>query len=306
MDALSGHEGLVKPNMQTVLITGASGFIARHLAVVLRDAGWRVIGTSRQDASLAGFDGIYRKRLGDLLAEVFAQEMVDVVVHTALDAGSGAYETNVEGTTRWLREAATAGVGTQIFLSSLSADAQALSDYGRAKYALEQRFLAAGQIVFRLGVVVGDGGMFARMVDSVRRSPVVPLLDNGTQLIYVLGIDLLCAVVRDMIALDGQGLHGRAWNLQQPTPYPLREVLQAICAAYNLRRVLLPLPARPLVVLLQLFEKQALVRLPITSVNVQGLIQQGRREFPSDFARFGYAEEPLTTLIARAARHISQ
>lgn len=291
--------------MQTVLITGAGGFIARHLAVVLRAVGWRVIGTSRQDAPPAGFDRIYRRRLGDSLADVFVAEKVNAAVHTALDTSSSAYETNLEGTTRWLREAATAGAGTQIFLSSLSADAQALSDYGRAKHALEQRFLAAGQLVFRLGVVVGDGGMFARMVDSVRRSPVVPLLDNGAQLIYVQGIDFLCSVIRDTLASEGQGLRGRAWNLQQPTPYPLREVIRAICAAHNLHRVLLPLPAQPLVGLLRLFEKQALIRLPITSVNVQGLIQQGRREFPSDFARFGYPEEPLSALVARAARQIS-
>lgn len=291
--------------MQTVLITGAGGFIARHLAVALRQVGWHVIGTSRQDASPAGFDRIYRRRLDDSLTEVFAQDAVDAVVHTALDTGSSAYETNVEGTTRWLEEAAAAGVGTQVFLSSLSADARALSEYGRAKYVLEQRFLAADQIVFRLGVVVGDGGMFGRMVDSVRRSPVVPLLDNGAQLIYVLGIDFLCSVIRDTLTSEGQGLRGRAWNLQQPTPYPLREVIRAICAAYSLHRVLLPLPAQPLVGLLRLFEKQALIRLPITSVNVQGLIQQGRREFPSDFARFGHPEEPLSALVARAARQIS-
>ncbi len=292
--------------MGTVLITGARGFIARHAAKVLRDAGWRVLGTSRDDASVPGFERVYRRRLGESLADILAGEAVDAVVHTALDAGSAAYAINVEGTTRWLTEADAAGVGTQILLSSLSADARALADYGRAKYALEQRFLAANQIVFRLGVVVGDGGMFARMVESVRRYPVVPLLDNGAQLIYVLGIDFLCAVLRDTIASAGEGRRGRAWNLQQPTPYPLREVIEAILAAYGLRRVLVPLPARPLVGLLRLFEKQALVRLPITSVNVQGLIQQGRREFHSDFAQFGYAEEPLAVLIGRAARSSSR
>lgn len=292
--------------MPTVLITGANGFIARHLAAELHHAGWRVLGTSRRDAPATGFDRIYPRRLGDSLEAVFAEEKVAAVVHAALDAGSAAYATNVEGTARWLAEAAAAGVGTQILLSSLSADAQALSDYGRAKYALEQRFLAADQIVFRLGVVVGDGGMFGRMVDSVRRYPVVPLLDGGAQLIYVLGIDFLCAVLRDTIFSAGQGLRGRAWNLQQPTPYPLREVTRVICAVHGLHRIFLPLPARPLIGLLQIFEKQAVVRLPITSVNLLGLIQQGRRKFPSDFARFGYAEEPLTALVARAARPTSQ
>lgn len=258
----------------------------------------RVIGTSRHEQQVPGFDRVDAARLGDSLANVLAVERIDAVVHTALDP---AYDVNVNGTTRWLEEAAAAGVGMQILLSSLSADANALADYGRAKHALEERFLAANQVVFRLGVVVGNGGMFARMVDSARRYPIVPLLDNGAQLIYVLGIDRLCAVLRDCILSGGKELRGRAWNLQQPTPYPLRDVIRAIVKGYGLRRALLPLPARPMVGLLQLIEKQALIRLPVTSTNVKGLIQQGRREFPSDLARFGYPEESLTELIKRAA-----
>ncbi len=288
--------------MTTALITGARGFIARHLAPVLQAAGLRVIGVSRQAGPLPGCAVVHAAALGDSLAQVFAGERVDAVIHTALDGGSHAYQTNVEGTRRWLAEAQAAGVTTQVLLSSLSADADARADYGRAKYALEQDFLAAGQIVFRMGVVVGDGGMFARMVESTRRYPFVPLLDGGQQLIYVLGIDFLCEVLRDTVQSGGTELHGRAWNLQQPTPYPLAEVITAITAAYGFRRLLLPLPAQPLVGLLRLFEKQAFVRLPVTSTNVEGLIQQGRRVIPSDFARFGYPEESLDELIRRA-RH---
>lgn len=288
--------------MTTVLVTGARGFIARHLAPVLQEADVRVVGVSRQTGPLPGCDVVHAAALGDSLAPVFAGERVDAVIHTALDSRSHAYETNVEGTRRWLAEAQAAEVTTQVLLSSLSADAGARADYGRAKYALEQDFLAAGQIVFRLGVVIGDGGMFARMVDSTRRYPFVPLLDGGKQLIYVLGIDFLCRVLRDTALSGGAGLQGRAWNLQQPTPHPLSEVIAAISAAYGFRRLLLPLPARPMVGLLRLFEKQALVRLPVTSTNVEGLIQQGRRVIPSDFARFGYAEESLEELV-RKARH---
>ncbi len=292
--------------MTTALITGARGFIARHLAPVLQEAGVRVVGVSRQAGPLPGCAVVYAAALGDSLAPVFAGERVDAVIHTALDSRSHAYETNVEGTRRWLAEGQAAGqpagVMTQVLLSSLSADAGARADYGRAKYALEQDFLAAGQIVFRLGVVIGDGGMFARMVESTRRYPFVPLLDGGQQLIYVLGIDFLCRVLRDTVLSGGAGLQGRGWNLQQPTPHPLSEVIAAISAAYGFRRLRLPLPARPMVGLLRLFEKQGLVRLPVTSTNVEGLIQQGRRVIPSDFTRFGYAEESLEELI-RKARH---
>ena len=96
-------------------------------------------------------------------------------------------------------------MGLQILLSTLSAEAEALSDYGRAKWALEQRFAAAGEVAFRLGVVVGDGGMYARIRSSATRLPVTPLLDGGRQLLYVVGIDTLCAVLRAVIVSNGAG-----------------------------------------------------------------------------------------------------
>ena len=205
---------------------------------------------------------------------------------------------NVEGTTRWLEEGQAAGVCLQILLSTLSAAPDALSDYGRAKYALEQRFIEANQVVFRLAIVVGDGGMFARLRDSARRFPVVPLLDGGRQIVYVLGIGFLCNVLRDAVLEDGDGLRGRAWNLQQPTAYTLREVITAINRAYGYRRILLPGASR---------DRSWRCSWPPRSCHFQncrsaaptcrGLIQGAAREMPSDFARFGYAEESLSALV---------
>ncbi len=302
--------------MTRVLITGANGFIARHLAPTLHAAGMEVVGTSRQGRPLAGFGRIAACSLGDSLASVLANERPDAIVHTALDAGPNAYEVNVDGTRRWLEEATSAGTGLQVFLSTLSAlpDPQgalspraawvgsALSDYGRAKYDLERDFRAAGGVIFRMGIVVGRGGMFARMVESARRYPIVPLLDGGRQLVYVLGIDFLCAVIRDGIAANGKGLTGRGWNLQQPQPTTLRQVIEAICRGYGYRRLLLPIPARPVLEVARLAERLSLPKLPISSANIEGLLRQGRQEIPSDFARFGFPEQSLDALIAAAVR----
>lgn len=288
--------------MTKVLITGAGGFIARRLAVTLQQAGMETVGTSRRARSIGGFRHISQACLGDSLVPILEAEEVDAVIHTALDTGPNADATNVAGTTRWLEEAAAAGVGLQVFLSSLSAEPTALAGYGRAKYELEQAFVAGGQVVLRLGLVIGNGGLFARMVETSRRSPVVPMLDNGRQLIYVLGIDLLCRVLRDCIVGRGHGLRGRSWNIQQPQPYTLRQVLQSINRQYGYRAVLVPLPARPVLSALQLAERLPVPSLPISSTNVKGLIQQGRRHIPSDFSHFGYPEESLDLLIARAAQ----
>ena len=154
----------------------------------------------------------------------------------------------------------------------------------------------------RLGVVVGPGGMFAKLVASAQRAPIIPLLDGGRQLLYVLGVERLTEILRDMLARDGEGLRGRAWNLPQPEPATLAEMMATIVRVYGLRRVSLPLPARPLLWGAQLIEKQALVRLPVSSTNIRGLIQAGQKRFPSDYARFGYPAQTLDELVLAARR----
>jgi nucleoside-diphosphate-sugar epimerase len=284
-----------------VLITGASGFIATYLARRLAAAGWSVYGVDRPGASpRAPYAALHRAALGESVADFLAQTRPAAIIHTALDPRPNTLELNADGTTRWLREGQAAGATTQILLSSLSAEQNALSEYGRGKWALEQEFGRAGEVTVRLGVVVGPGGMFARLVDSARRAPVIPLLGGGQQLLYVLGIERLTEILRDILATDAEGLRGRSWNLPQPEPVTLREMMRAIVRAYGLARVSLPLPAEPLLWGTLLFEKQTLIRLPITSTNIRGLIQAGTRRFQSDYARFGYPAQPLAELVTAA------
>lgn len=288
--------------MTTVLITGAGGFIARRLAQTLADAGGRVVGASHSGAAAATYDRVWQASLGETLLPALAAEPVDAVVHAALAEGADAYRLNVQGTARWMDEARASGVGLQIFLSTLSAEPGALSDYGRAKWTLQERFVAADEVVFRLGVVVGDGGMYARIRRSATRAPVVPLLDGGRQLLYVASIDTVCAALRDTVLTGGAGLRGAAWNLVQPEPVTLRALAAAINRQAGRRALLLPVPARPVLAALRVAESVPLLRLPVTSTNVRGLMQQGQRRFPSDWARFGYPAQPLEELIATADR----
>ncbi|HSN75076.1 MAG TPA: hypothetical protein VL334_08300 [Anaerolineae bacterium] len=286
--------------MSTVLLTGAGGFIARRLAQTLQAVGMQVLGASHSVATLPGYARVFPASLGETLLPALAMQPVDVVVHTALATGPDAYRLNVRGTSRWLDEGRAAGVGLQILLGTLSAEQGALSDYGRAKWALEQRFAAADEVTFRLGVVVGDGGMYARIRSSATRLPATPLLDGGRQLLYVVGIDALCAVLRDVVLSNGAGLRGRAWNLVQPEPVTLRALVEAIQRRSGKRSLLLSVPSKPALAGLRVLESAPMIRLPVNSNNVRGLIQQGQHRFASDWAQFGYPEQPLEALIARA------
>ena len=285
--------------MTTVLITGANGFIAQHLACVLKREQFRVIGTSRTGIIMGGFERVFMVSLGESLVPVFNDEKVDVVVHCANAQGRYEYQLNVKGTSQWLEESQKHWVRLQIFLSSLSAGPDAISDYGKAKYKLEELFVAERQVVIKLGLVIGGGGMFARMVETICKSRIVPLLDGGNTPTYVLGIDYLCSIIRDCILDRGEKMRGKAWYIIQPKPYSLRDIMLTIKRQFGSKCWFISAPSFPALLGLLILERLPLLKLPVNSTHVKGLIQSKHKEFPSDFGYFSYPEEELDRLVGK-------
>ena len=135
----------------TVLVTGATGFIARHVVVQLLDAGWEVRGTARTAAGaaaladrLAGLHADMAPHMADpavlerftlvaadLTADDGWAEAVDGCSHVChvaspVPGGKGARRVDmiapaVDGTHRVLRAAAAAGVRRVVLTSSIAA-----------------------------------------------------------------------------------------------------------------------------------------------------------------------------------------
>jgi NADH dehydrogenase len=286
--------------MKTVLLTGASGFIARKLARKLSAHGHRVLGISQGGKSIPPYQRVFRASLGHSIEEVFrVNQGVDSLVHCANATGEDEYQRNLDGTSRWLDEARQHGVRLQILLSSVSARPDALSAYGRSKYELERRFLSYNEIALRLALVVGNGGMFAQMRQAMEKSRVVPLLDGGKARVYVVGIEMLCQVLADIIESRGEDLRGGIHHIHQPEPTTLRQVMMSIRQHYNLPCRFVPVPSLPMLWAALMLERLHL-RLPVTSTNVRGLRQSRHDSFESDLPRFGYPHEELDDLVAAA------
>ena len=286
--------------MKTIAITGARGYLARNFAKTLTARGFRVIGVSRRDGSLPDFTCVWKASLGDSLVPLFDKEPIAALLHCAEDHSDGAFDTNVNGTRKWLQEAHAHGVKTQVFFSTLIPEGGVESDYTRMKQTLEQDCLAHDAVIFRLGLVVGPGGMFSRITESLRKSPLVPLLDGGKAAVFVLGISYLCEVVGACVESDGEGLPARPWHLQQPTGYTLRGVMESIRRTYGYRCWFVPVPSLPILWMVSIVERLGVKGLPVSSTNLRGLRDSVNVVFPSEFEHFGHPEQDLDTLVACA------
>lgn len=192
---------------KSVAVTGATGFIGRHLVRRLLDAGYQVRALTRR-ASGSGLPDevtLVRGTLDDAAGLARLVDGAQGVVHCAglIKAGDkGALEQiNVAGTELLARVCADSAAAPRlIFLSSLAARHPELSDYGASKSRAERRLQSFGEsldcAVLRPPAVYGPGDRETlQFFRFVRRGyfPVPKTPGGRLSLVYV--TDLCDAVV---------------------------------------------------------------------------------------------------------------
>jgi len=172
--------------MGRIAITGANGFVGRHLVRGAVCAGWSAVGIVRSDAAAeqvvrdGGRPVVHRGRDPDALA--VALEGCDALVHLAQIGAERSGDTyrgvNIGSTERVLRAADGAGVSTIAYFSGLGVARYGISRrstnaYFLSKLAAETILMRSGLdcVIFRPSFVVGPGDAFVRTA--------VPALETG-------------------------------------------------------------------------------------------------------------------------------
>jgi len=291
-----------------VVVTGASGFVGRHLSNYLAGRGWAVRGLVRDTTQGGGYGpGI------ELFRCVLPEEIdpapfrgAQAVIHCAYATRAATVEearrVNEEGTARVYGLSQEAGVDQFVFLSSTSAHEAAASFYGQSKFAIERRLDPTRDLIIRPGLVLGKGGgLFDRVVATVRRARVVPLLDGGRQIVQTVYVDDLCVAIER--ALD-QRLVGR-YVVAEPEGLLLRDLLRLVAARLGRSCLFISVPAAPVLAVVRGLEGLG-IRLPVSSENVLGLTTARMQPSTADLATIGVtvrsAAESLALLLAPASR----
>jgi NADH dehydrogenase len=261
-------------------VTGASGFIGRHLVRHLAARGTTVRAFMRAPrATRAAGGGAAAPALPPgvtahrfVLPDGFDERDLagaKAIVHGALveygPAQPDADRVNREGCERLIAAARRQGARV-VFLSTLSAHDGARSHYGRNKLALERLFDPARDCVLRLGLVLGDGGLFGSMTGLIRGARVIPLPNGGRQPIQTLWMGDLVQAIENVIA---RGITGR-YDVAAPDVHTIRDLYRAMMAGAGATPLLVSVPIG--MVELGAAALEALhVPFPIRRENVLGL-----------------------------------
>lgn len=230
-----------------IAVTGAGGFVGRHLTRHARSQGLEVVGAVRsEEASRAVTEAGGRAfpvpgLEPDALARAFSGARA--VVHLAqigAERPGATYESvNVQGTRAVVQAAGNAGVPRVVFLSGLGVARYGMSrrttnGYFLSKLAAELELFRSGReaVVFRPSYIVGPGdGLVVRLLRQMAKGEVERPGDGRYRMQPVAVTDAAEAILAALfLPAPGAGslLEPRVFDLVGPEPVAYRDLIDRL------------------------------------------------------------------------------
>jgi uncharacterized protein YbjT (DUF2867 family) len=226
-----------------ILVTGASGFVGRHILRALEAAGKDVRSLVRDPGKAAGLGGeVVQGDMTDPASLRRAVEGVDAVIHLVA-VRQGKEETfqrvMVQGSSDLLDAAKEAGVRRLVLMSALGTSEanRDLVPYYRAKWDVEQLVKGSGldHVIFRPSFIFGpDGGIIPTFRRLVKLAPVTPIIGSGDKRIQPIWADDLAAYFVQGLDLDAATT--RTFELGGPDAVTWNEFWARFKLALGVRR----------------------------------------------------------------------
>ena len=187
--------------MGAVIVVGGSGFIGRHVAAALLDAGQSVAAPSHSDFDIA------REAPAALAAKLAGASIVVNCAGLARDSRVDNLEAvNFVGAQRLGEACRLAGVSRLVHISALGADRNDAARFQRSKGAGEQALAAIEGlevVIVRPSLVMGPGGASGDFFSALAALPIPPRLGSGEWRVQPLHVTELANLIVKL-ALEAQ------------------------------------------------------------------------------------------------------
>ncbi len=262
-----------------VLLTGASGFVGRNLAMALAAQGHVVRPVSRRhgiDMSRMLSPADWLPHLDAIDAVVNAVGIIGETRHQRFDLLHTRAPVALFGACR------QAGVRRVVQISALGADETAFSAYHLSKRAADEALLQLDLdgVVLRPSLIYGRGGTSAALFLRTAALPLIPVLEAGEQPLQPVHIsDVVATILR---ALTGPALR-QALDIVGPQTFSFADWMQTLRAARGLPRGrLLQVPYRAALAMCRLVQPLQ----PMAAPDNLRMLRQGCRADGRAIERF--------------------
>ncbi len=291
-----------------ILLIGGTGFVGRHLARVLADAGVQItIPTRRYEKNrdvtmLPSVTLVEADVNDDGVIERLASGQDAVINLIGILHGSNPEipygkefgAAHVELPKKIVAACKATGVKRLLHMSALHAGKRAPSEYLRSKAAGEEVVTQSGlaTTIFRPSVIFGARDSFINTFASLlRKLPFLPLGCADARFQPVSVDDVAKAFAQ---ALDTPGMEGQAYDLCGPTVYTLKELVEYTASVLDIKRRIIPLSEN-----LAYFQAALLSMLPnkmmsadnVRSMEIDSVCSGGCKTPP------GWNPEPLEAVV---------
>ena len=295
--------------VQTVFVTGATGFVGRAVVHALRADGLKVRCLVRRgsERDLRGLEAIERLE-GDVLTRQTLDEGIggcDAVVHLVgiirehRGRGITFERLHVDGTLNVLAAAAAANVRRYLHMSALGTSATARSQYHQTKWLAEEavRASALPWTIFRPSVIYGKGdGLVSMLAQMVEKLPVVPVIGEGRQKVQPVPVEQVAEGFRR--ALGRPETVKQTYEVGGPDAVSMDELIDAIGKALGharIRRIHMPIRLMRIVA----GALHAIPSFPLTTDQIRMLEVDNTCDPEPFFRTFGLTPIPLKAGLNR-------
>ncbi|WP_330253273.1 NAD(P)H-binding protein [Nocardia sp. NBC_00565] len=216
--------------MTTILLTGGTGTLGRHVTPLLVDAGFKIRMLSRNaHESTDGIEFV----TGDLVQGRGIEAAVDgadIILHLA-----GGPKGDDVATQHLVDAAAKAGVRHIVYIGVIGADKLPIG-YFKAKFAAEQAIIESG-VPFTILRAAQFHDLALKTARGMAKSPIVP----APGAVLWQPVDAREVAAR-LVELTRDAPAGRVPDLVGPTVYPMAELVRDYLKAEGKRRLFLPVP----------------------------------------------------------------
>lgn len=252
---------------ETILVTGAGGFVGGYVLAALSEQNVRVLGMVRQEAHLPRIVALGAELV---LADVtdpasLAKAMVgvDAVIHLAAvnrDAsrkGAGMETVNYRGTVSVLGAAKAAGVKRLVQVIAIGADSRRTSRLSRTQGLAAEAVLGSGILatVLEAGVIFEHGDAFTTMIAGLARiSPILVVPGDGRARFEPISARDVAAAAINALAMPET--IGKRYQIVGPDMVTLDQICDHLLSAVGIKRFRLHVPTsllRPVVQLMSRF-----------------------------------------------------